>query len=623
MILKFIHDNFELDLASHEFAMVEENSWFSNQLFTKYTYPIEIELTDEQDADFNYISHQNLQNRTSYFEGRFYNQGENHEAVLEVEKILGRVISAQIRYGFEELPNAKKKLSELPLEDLVVTSNIFTYVNARINNVWPSSNFCFAKIFTDKIDKDNIQWAAFEGAINNYKDGAMLINEYDAVNDVQINRNILQPLPFLLHILQKGFQDAGYVLAGDILIDSEFSKAFIYHFSEYYSTINTESIQFSVTTNQYDLLMSPIFARYEKTIILPEPGRYKFAGNVVLRAKKGGNYNNNSKYGLAAALFLFNGSNIWSSNFVTKSRYKEEFKTIEFTIDFYGTEGNVIFKSDNLPFAQIDEVIDYEAMIADISVTQLTKFDTSGNPLPSLIVPNEIKLTKCVPDITFGKLFEICRTWKNFDLVLENGVATMNYLTRYFNTANAISLKDFEVKHPEIYFNQGKSFVFKFQKINTEAFPEYQYPEIYIDINGHVQTPFIKKDNTEEITIEALPLPLKTVGGYISAHDFLDDKNMLFIGMYNGLVSGNNRAMDPSPLMIPSVYINHYQDWFDFLLKTITYNWSFLTHPEKLQTLKVKSVIYAYQNYHLIERISRSNTTPELLYIEIETKTLI
>ena len=131
------------------------------------------------------------------------------------------------------------------------------------------------------------------------------------------------------------------------------------------------------------------------------------------------------------------------------------------------------------------------------------------------------------------------------------------------------------------------------------------------------------EDNTEEITIEALPLPLKTVGGYISAHDFLDDKNMLFIGMYNGLVSGNNRAMDPSPLMIPSVYINHYQDWFDFLLKTITYNWSFLTHPEKLQTLKVKSVIYAYQNYHLIERISRSNTTPELLYIEIETKTLI
>lgn len=620
MILKFIHDNFELDLVNFEFAMVEENNWFTNQLFTKYTYPLDIDLTNDQDAALGFISHQNIENRRSLFEGRFYVNGEVHDAVLEIEKILGSVITAQVRYGFEELPNGNKKLSDLPLEDFELLTSIFAYANTAINNTYPAVNFCFPKIWTDRIDVDNEQWQAFQGALNNYKNAGMLLNEYDNVNDVQINRNIVQPMPFLLHVLKKGFEDAGYELAGDILTDPEFSKAFIYYFSSYYSSTNNVSFAFSLNANQYQILVNPIYAKYFQTIILPEPGRYKLAGNVFLRAKRG---TFSTLFGVARANFQYNNLTVWDASFLTSQAYEEKIVSIDFNINFYGTEGGLNFNSDNLPFSELSDIIDYEAVIADVTITQLTKFDSLGNILPSLIVPNQIKLNKCVPDITFGKLFEICRIWKNFDLVLEDGFAKMNYINRAFNTTNAQSLKDFEVEFPEIYFNQGKSFVLKFQDINTDKYPEYLYPEVLINNNGYSQSPFTQPDEAEEVIIEAIPLPLKTVDGQISAHDFMDDKNSLFIGLYNGLVAGNNRVMDPAPLMITAVFETYYRLWFEFLLKTLNYNWNFLSHPEKLQRLKVKSVIYAYQNYFLIERISRSNVTPELIYTEIEAKTLI
>lgn len=616
MILKFIHDNFTLDLANYEFAQVEENNWFTNQLFTKYTYPIEIELTDEQDAELEYITHQNKANKVTIFEGQFYTQGQDHDAVLEVEKIIGRVITAQIRYGFEELPNAQKKLSELPLDDFVIAEpdDIFSYADSIINTTWPTHNFCFPKIWTEKIDTERPQWQAFEGAINNYVSGAMLENEYDVVEDLQINRNLMQPMPFLLHVLIKGFEDAGYTLTGDILEDPEFTKAFIYHFSEYYSSINEEAMQFILNTDQYQTLINPIRASYAEEIVLTEPGRYKISGNVVVRKEIG--------FDQHYFQLDYNGTRIYRLE-TRKNSAQELFRAIDINIDFYGGEGPISVTSINLPFSDTNGLIDPQAMIADLSITQLTSFDANGDPLPSLIVPNEIKLSKCVPDSTFAKLVETIRLWKNFDLTINGDQITMNYLTKKFSTANAVSLIDFEVQYPEINFNQGRSFVLKFQDINTDNFPEYQYPEIYMDINGIQQTPFVKKDTTEEIIIDAVPLPLKKAKTQISAHDFLDDKNALFIGMYNGLVSGNNQVMDPAPLMIPAIFVDYYEEWFDFLLRSISYLWNFMSPPEKLQALKVKSVIYAYREYHVIERISRSNVTPELIYTELECKTLV
>ena len=217
-----------------------------------------------------------------------------------------------------------------------------------INQTWPAVNFNFPQVITDKFDTDTDQWAYFEGIVNNYVSGAFLENEYDDIEDVQINRNIIQPLPYLLHILKKGFEDVGKNLVGEILDDVYFKKATIYALSEFYYKFNTDSSTHAVTTDQYDELVNSNQANYSLSIPLPSPGRYKIAGNVYLRLKKLPSSSN----GFAQAKFRFNNSTKWQKEkrFFLSPNVKEYFYSVDFNIDYTGTEGDIEFTSLNLPY---------------------------------------------------------------------------------------------------------------------------------------------------------------------------------------------------------------------------------------------------------------------------------
>ena len=116
MILKLILDTLELDLSSFEFVMVEENNWLTDKLNSKYTYPVDIDLTPEQSVALGNITEQNLSEYQTLLEARFYAMGQEHEAVFEIERNTGKQLIGQIRYGLEEFPNFEKELSALPLE---------------------------------------------------------------------------------------------------------------------------------------------------------------------------------------------------------------------------------------------------------------------------------------------------------------------------------------------------------------------------------------------------------------------------------------------------------------------------------------------------------------------------
>ena len=47
MILRVIHPLFKLDLQDKGLTLIEENSWFIDKFFAKYTYPFDFEITDE------------------------------------------------------------------------------------------------------------------------------------------------------------------------------------------------------------------------------------------------------------------------------------------------------------------------------------------------------------------------------------------------------------------------------------------------------------------------------------------------------------------------------------------------------------------------------------------------
>lgn len=615
MIIKVIHSNFELDLSNYPFTNVEENNWLSTKILAKYTYPVEMDLTDEQ-LKYFLIAFENADSSDALFDVKFMYLGELHDAVLEVERIIGRSIVMQIRHGLEEFPNFDKNLSELPLHVQELAVSIYEHAETIITQTYPDVNYNFPQVITDKFSTEDEQWQYFEGVINNYVDDAFLENEYDAVEDEQVNRNIMQPLPYLLHVLVKAFEAAGYELQGDILIDPDLKKALIYNLSEFYYKFTTESFTAQVNCDEYDSIQGS-HGLYSETIEFPEPGRYKIAGNVIVRARSTGYPHIDA----SVAKFTYNGSTIWSgSRYAVLGAYKEKFYTINETIDFTGTEGDVEFISDQLKYQILQgEIID-DGMIMDVTITQLAKFDGSGNLVSTLINPTEINLSKCVPNMTVGECVQTALNWRQYAVDVTNNVVSINKKKDLIDSiTEAVDLTPFEVQFPEKNSNQSKTFKLGFFDFSHD---EYSSKSMLIDITGYQMDPTSFPEDTEETIINGLPLPLKQFNGVVTAHGFLDEDSKLLLVLYDGLTSGLNVAQDPEGLSLINTYLNYHETWFNFLLNSFRRVWTFSSYYEQIVGLKVKSLVYAYKRYHIIRRLSRKNSSPGVITTEIEIESL-
>lgn len=634
MTTKFIHDNFILDLSNHEFTLNEENNWFTSSVYFRYSYPLDINITDEQHRDLSYILEEFIENRVTVWWGRFYVLNEVHEGQLEIIKLKGRNLTIQINYGYEELPNGQKMLSELPLyyRKLGPSENLFDVASSEVNNSWPLHNYAWHRVNTDRLDKDSPQWEFFQGAINNYDktSGAMLENEYDELEDLQINRNILQPIPYALHVLKAGFEDAGYTLQGEVLELPVLKKTTVFHFSKYYSSFNEQKQELVVKGNEWTTLFHPECALYDHIIYLPEPGRYTIAGNFMLRATPDTQPTLPSQVGHAWAEIGFVpgvGSplqQLWRHDrYCTPFyQYREWHKSMDYTFDYYGTGGFIVVTVQSLPWAKVDETIVEDPMTIDLTLSQRAKYDSNGDLLPTLIVPDEIHLQKCVPQMNFGDFVQMFLKLRNLDIDIDetNKVVKINRILPRINNQTPISLSDKEVIEPEIEFNQGKKYLLKYQDVDHE---DYKYQQVLVSVDGAEFGAFESDPEIEEIVINALPLPRVVRNSALTAYDFMEDDSRAFLCLYEGLdADGNNYTEDPEPLLIPAIYEAEYKDWIEFLLRGMGYSWSFDTFFEETLKLKIKSVIYAYQKRHVVKRISRSNISPDVIFCEIETKTL-
>ena len=612
MQIKIIHSNFQINLIDTSFSMVEENNWFNQKSMSKFTYPITVTLTDEQISELNFITEHYRSNTTTVFEVVFFVMEKEFEAKFEIERIVGRKITGQVRYGLEEFPNFDLKLAQLDLHNFELTGeSIYEHAETIIAQTWPAVDYNFVQVHTKKLDTDSEQWAAFEGRINNYDGTDFLENEYDTENDLQLNRNVMQPMPYLLYLLKKGFEKGGYTLAGDILNDPEFKKATIHHLSEYYYTINdAEKQELILKTDEYDSLNDKGQGVYETEITIAEPGRYAIAGNLFLR-------NYPFPFHVARAALYFNEERIgyWST------AQNEKFILLDEVVEVLPGESNLElrFNSNQKPFNTVGGTQVNDATILDITITQLNAYDANGDAIPTLVQPNEINLPKCVPDITFGKLFETIRDWKNYEASFDNNVVTMNKIVTQLGTTPVVDLSTKEIKEPEVETNQGNQYELKFQEINSE---DYEFQSVLVDANGIVQSPYTKEEDAEEILIDAIPLPLKMDGGVRTADGFMDDKSKLQIILYNGLSGGINVAEDPVNLLIPQIYENDYAEWIDFLLNSMDYKWTFNTNSVEIKDLNTRSTVYAYGLFHCVKKYTHKHLGRGVISTEIELASL-
>jgi len=640
MTIKLILSELELDLSNYEFTLIEENNWLKDNTIAKFTYPIEIALTIEQDRALGNISEQNLSNYETLLDGTFHVLGEAHEAVLEIESIIGRNIVAQIRYGLEEFPNYNKRLSELVLQKFELSVSIYAHAKTIITQTWPAVNYNFPQVITDKFSTDNEQWAYFEGILNKYVAGDFIANSFDSDNNEQLNKNVMLPMPYLLYVLQAGFADQGFTLAGEILEDTYYKKATIFALNEFYTNFNSLSEIYNLNSDEFTdtevyssvtVIGTPgptvTYGIFTLSIPLPQPGRYKLAGNVIIRTR-GGNITSLpgvfSTFSNATAKFKFNNSTRWSGNVIAAGPvYRERFYSIDFNVDFTGTEGAITFDSLQLPYSIVNGQIDVEALILDVTLTQLAKLDTNGNFVSTLVEATSIDLSKSLPDMSFGDYVTAVIKKRNYGYTIDGTTISIDKReTRTINTDDAVNLTPFEVVTPERNFNRGRTFEFKTFDYESTDYPQ---PKIFINNAGFTINNYTKNDDTEEIIVNAIALPLK-VFGIKTAHDFLDDNSKLQLVLYSGLSNLLNLAEDPEPISLLNNYLEDWRDFFTFLLRSQNLNWVFDSSYEQMSELKVRSIVYAYKQYHIIRKLTRktylSDNNGILLEHDIETESL-
>lgn len=598
---KIIHPNFEIDLSTTAITITEENHWFSDTFFTKYSFPFFKEWTDELKVAFEDLIDFNSTENTIEFDVIYNFNDVMEKGVLFIEEE-NDGLNMQLKYGIEEFPNFNKKLSEIGLQTQAVT-DIYAHAKTVITKGWPEVNYNFPQIHTDKIDTEVAMWSFFQKILNNYKDGNFITNE--VVADEPQNRNLMQPLPYFLHILTQGFAQVGYTLKGDVLNIAPLQKKLLYCETEYHKILDQVAINTSILGNE-KVFSSGNRADFLKVISLPQGGKYQITGTINL-------YGRWKEF--AHAFIKYRGKTIWEAWKYEKRHHSNYLYSYDVDVIFDtindGAPHEIVFESSQ--FNKNDNVI------CDFSINSLFLYNENGESIPNVVNNNTVDLSRLVPDTTFGEFVTLIKNWYNLDIDLKEKDIWMNFIEKQINYDDAVNLSDVETR-PVRTFNKGNSFVVQFAEAsdikNNQA-------KVFVDVNGYSTNISKVDDATSEITIKAFPLNNAVRNGVQTAYAIESDSGKIYAVLYDGLnAQGLNLTIDPAEILIPSIIENYYLRWLMFRLNAVQFKWNFTAYIEKLNGLAVKSKIFAFGRYFIAKTISKTQTSKDEFDVEIEAHSL-
>jgi len=613
METKFISERGVEDLSDIAITVEESNSKVSDTMFTKFTLPFDKYASPEflrMYGDFVSYEANNLKNKIV---GKLQFENKIHDAERFFQSGQGFNITNQIDFGFEELPNFDKKLSELNLEKFDV-ADIHIYAKDVCSKKWPETNFNFPRVYSKKYSPDQQIWSAFDGYYNdlNQEGTEMKRNYVDSTGNI-FNINIIHPMPHVLYVLTKGFEDAGLELQGDILTDPVLQKKWMFSATEYFTKVNQYSNVRTISSDDYyeqwweNTVLAgsfPVYA-YEASESLNFQDTVYVSVTFKVRLVK---------YRPFRLKVTLNGSEIFSKeeySYDTKE-YEETFQTMisvnNAVITFHVEQSGM---NVNVPWNVITYELKSNSIINEESEAQ--DFDNS-----LVKNSNTIDLKKAVPDMTFGDFFKIIKNWFNYDLDIVDNVAIMNKI----NNEEITKIEDFtkyQVFLPKRNFLNKKSWLLQFEDLDNDQ----KKDSLYFDYQG-VKINGSKNEETNEITINGYVMPVKLPkeNGYNTAYVMKDSATTLSMVDYDGVKNGQNNANAVSDCDFPALFETHWKNWLKMRLSGQEFSWSYDVNIEKFSQYRIKDYIYAYNNVHIIKNWSKEKISPDTYRVEFTTETI-
>ena len=599
----------KLDLSKQKFSIQENNAKVSDTQFTKIIFPFSLPVSEEILNSIGDIINHAATDVETVIDCKLEHEGRVHDAKLEILGNEGLYAEAQIDYGFDELPNWTKKLSELPLENFSVP-DIHTYAPTLLNKKYPEVNFNFPRIYNKKYDPTSEVWDAFDGFLNDMKPDMteMRRNYIDGVGNI-FNVNIIHPMPYILHVLKTGFRDAGFELKGHILTDSDLLYRTIYSGTDYFTSKQQRRYDFNIKASQPDELLlengPDDYAIYERHITIEKTGTYKIAGLIKFwKAKK-----MFSNYQIS-----LNGQKLWQKR--TNSDRSDYMIDIPIDIDFNVNQENSVLTF----FCKKQYHPDWDFQLADLLVTSAVLEDISNAELGEdsgfVTNRNEVNLKNAVPDMTFGDFVNKICNWFNYAMIPIEKTIYMNRLSleKYFEPKD---FRKYEAKRPKRVPKKNVSYLLKFPELDRKVDSVF-YDAQGFKLNGE------EIADTKVIVIDgyALPVYMPKPNSHSTAVVQTDSTTMLQLVYYDGLTDGTNNAKNPAGCHFPELFYKNWENWLKRRLECYEYTWKFTIPIEEMANYSINDYIYCYDNIHLIKTLNKDKVSETTYEVEIITETI-
>lgn len=607
METKFYTDTFELELSKQKLQLQENNSRFNDKSFTKFTFPFEVyieEKTIHAIGDYQAKENTGLSN---VLPGYFLHENKISEGKLTIISIQGAKLTGQIDFGFEDIPNFDKKLSDLPLAKFSV-DDIHIYAKQITEKKWPDVNFNFPRMYTKKYSPDSEIWDAFDGYYNDLKsDGSEMRRNYIDENLNIFNVNIIHPCPHPVYILQTGFADKGLNLKGDILTDQDLYQRWVFSGTEYFSTKSQVRYGFNFTSTAFDETFfengPDDYVSYDKTIEIEKQGMYSLAGVIGFWCA--------SKMSAIYCLKL-NNAVIWEKRMSRgRASYYEDIH-ISMDLDIPANSQLNIYI-----YTQYHED-SWSHQMASLTLASKNFTDSTEQDSNVVTNKNEIDLTRAVPDILFGEYVNRIKNWLNYELEVVGKDIYMNKLNK--DPANIKSFERYEVSEPKRTLLNQRSFLLKFTDFDNDIKQNSMFYSMEgVKLNGEPKT------DTTVIDIDAYAMPVEIAkpNGYTTAIVKKDSSSTLALVGYDGLISGQNNAKNPPGLAFPELWE---KNWSKFLRQRIygsKYEDNFLAYIEDIAQYKIKDYIFWHNNVHQITSWNKDMVTENVYKISLTTETIV
>lgn len=606
MEIKFFTEDKILDLSGQKITVQDANSRMNDQMFSKYFFPFEIYMDEEFINSFGDYESDDAYELEETFEGTLLFENKIHKAKLVLSDVEGKSLTGQIDFGFEDLPNFDKKLSELPLEKFKVP-DIHIFAKDICAKKYPETNFNFPRMFTKRYSPEDSVWDAFNGYYNDLKaDGSEMNRNYIDGDGNVFNANIIHPTPHLLYVLKTGFADAGLTLQGEVLEDPIFSQRWIFSGTEYFSRLTQRRLGLSISLMDYyyrhkNWANSYPFGFYKSEILIPKPGRYKIIAKIKLNTYKSGL----DKAKIEIAL---------KGNIIC---YRETKGELNFTFE---SEITTTSENEELKISAVRQFADGDPdlfFLCDLfSKDNFENEELEGEDNGVITNLNEVDLTRAVPNMTFGDLVNIMRNRFNYGVDITDNIVIMDKIGK--EPTNVKDFSGFEVSpaNRKKTLLQKRSFLLRSPELDDGP-----QNSMYYDKDGGFLN---KKEKADTLIIESnvviIPVGVSLAQGHNTGIIKKDTDDALQLVYYNGLIAGQNNAENPAGAEYPELFYSHWEKWLRQRVKGAKFQWKYSIPAEEFD-YKITDHIYCYKNIHNI--VSWTKDLIENTYeVDIITETI-